>query len=305
MFANTLKTAVITFFESFTNSAGCKAVAETLKSTGVEYGFNRTGNITDHRSAVEALRGQATSRVALDKYADGSPVIVVNQMMALSPAEVFASLVHGAILAWRKASGAKTADGKERLIDEEFTSLAQYVGLTKVAEKKTTIKDGKAVESKVADSTRRVWYGMNASLEKFANDFATRHGAEMPVAFTGTDAKNVIGTILLPVTIKAASGASIKAYFRIPSWTAALNKIAKGEESTNVAFDAFAALTANPDVTCDVKNKGFKTLRALSDAWTADVQRAAEDAAAKKLAEDAAKLAESLKPAKPAKAKTA
>lgn len=281
-FVNFLKSEVVSFFKSF-KKAECDAVAEVAERWGMDFGFDRTGNTTDHRSQLDALRGQATSRVSLDKYVDGSQAIVVNRMQATDAKHVFLSAIHGAILAWRRDSGAKTADGKERLIDEQFTSTAQYVGLMKIAERKPVIKDGVALKNEdgtpkmanVGDSNRRVWYGANASLENVCNAFAAAAPA-LPTGYVGTEAKNAIGTILLPCAIYTRSGAKKAGnYVRIGSYTAAEAKVKKGEVKTNIALDTFDQYVADADYDFDIKNKGYKTLFALSQERKAALEAAA------------------------------
>lgn len=261
-FATYLKDAVVSFFKSFEGRADAAGVVETLKTWGFDYGFNRSTNTTDHKSTIEGLRGQASKRVSLDKYENGENCIIINRMQANDAKAIFLSAVHGAILAWRRNSGAKTDNGRERLIDAEFTALAQYVGLIKIAEERPVTKDGTTKMVKVADSTARVWFGANQHLDKIADAFAASC-PELPAAYIGTDEKNNIGTILLPGKIRTASGSIIEGYFRVPSWTAALNKVAKGEEKTNIALDRFIALVSHADVTLDVKNKSYKLLLKL------------------------------------------
>lgn len=303
-FVNFLKNEVISFFQSF-KKAECDAVAEVVKRWGMDFGFDRTGNTTDHRSQLDALRGQATSRVSLDKYVDGSQAIVVNRMQATDAKHVFLSAIHGAILAWRRDSGAKTADGKERLIDEQFTSTAQYVGLMKIAERKPVMKDGVPVLHEdgtpkmmnVGDSNRRVWYGANASLDAVCNAFAAA-APPLPTGYVGTDAKNIIGTILLPCAIYTRSGLKKAGnYVRIGSYTAAEAKLKKGENKSNTALDTFEEYVADADYDFDIKNKGYKTLTALC----AERKSQIEAAAAAKAAAPEAPVA----PAHPAKQKKA
>jgi hypothetical protein len=280
-FVNFLKSEVVSFFKSF-KKAETDAVASVVERWGMDFGFDRTGNTTDHRSQLEALRGQATSRVSLDKYVDGTQAIVVNRMQATDAGHVFLSAIHGAILAWRRDSGAKTADGKERLIDESFTSTAQYVGLMKIAEKKPVIKDGVIVKNEdgtpkmanVGDSNRRVWYGANASLESVVAAFVAA-APPLPTGYVGTEAKNVIGTILLPCAIHTRSGKKKgNNYVRIPSYTAAETKVKKGDLKSNNALDTFEEFIADADYDFDIKNKGYKTLLALSQARTAAIEAA-------------------------------
>ena len=280
-FVNFLKNEVISFFSSF-KTPECDKVAECVKRWGMDFGFDRTGNTTDHRSQLTALRGQATSRVSLDKYVDGTQAIVVNRMQATDAGHVFLSAIHGAILAWRRDSGVKTADGKERLIDESFTATAQYVGLMKIADKKPVMKDGVAVMNddgtpklaNVGDSNRRVWYGANASLKVVVSAFAKAAPA-LPTGYVGTEAKDSIGTILLPCAVYTRSGAKKAGnYVRIGSYTAAEAKIKKGENKSNIALDTFEEYIADADYDFDVKNKGYKTLFALSQARKAALEAA-------------------------------
>jgi hypothetical protein len=280
-FVTFLKSQVIAFFKSFAKP-NTDAVAAVVERWGMDLGFDRTGNTTDHRSQLDALRGQATSRVSLDKYVDGTQGIVVNRMQAVDAGQVFLSAIHGAILAWRRDSGAKTADGKERLIDEQFTSCAQYVGLMKIADKKPVYKDGVAIlnpdgtpkMANVGDTTRRVWYGANASLEKVVEAFVKAAPA-LPTGYIGTDAKNVIGTILLPCAVNTRSGAKkAGVYVRISSYTAAEAKVQKGDSKSNIALDTFEQYIADADFDFDLKNKGYKTLFALSQTRKAALEAA-------------------------------
>jgi len=299
-----LKNEAISFFSSF-KTAECDAIAEVLKRWGMDFGFDRTGNTTDHRSQLTALRGQATSRVSLDKYVDGTQAIVVNRMQATDAGHVFLSAIHGAILAWRRDSGVKTADGKERLLDDQFTSTAQYVGLMKIAEKKPVFKDGVALMNEdgtpklanVGDSNRRVWYGANASLKVVVAAF-TAAAPPLPTGYIGTEAKDSIGTILLPCAVYTRSGAKKAGnYVRIGSYTAAEAKIKKGENKSNIALDTFEEYVADADYDFDIKNKGFKTLSALCAERKSKIEA---DLAA--LAEPARLL---FAPGKPAKQKRA
>lgn len=262
-FVKALHEAVSTFFSSFSDE-GCKAVVETLKTWGFDYGFARTSNTTDWKNKIDRLRGTASKRVALDKYEDGGNAIIINRMQATDAYEVFLSAVHGAILASRRQAGAKTADGKERLIDEEFTRLAQYVGLIKVAETRPVEKDGKITMTKVADSSARVWFGANAGLEKVARTFAESCPA-LPAAYIGTEEKNNIGTIILIGKIKTASGLVEDWMGRVPSWTAAVKKMETGEEKENKALLRFNHFRNHPDISLDVKNAQYKKLLKLAN----------------------------------------
>lgn len=261
-FAAYVKDKVRAFFLSFTNRPDAQAVAEVLTRWGLDYGFLRTTNVTDWKSTLQQQRGEAQKRVALDKYDDGAPCIIVNRMQARNAKHVFASALHGAILAWQRDVGAKTENGKERLINVAFTDLAQYIGLTKIAEERPVVKDGVEKTAKIADSNARVWFGMTGALEKIADEFAAE-APEMPYSYAGTEERHVIGTILLPVTYSLANGTKDSGYKRIPSYTASVNKMASGEEKTNKTFDVFKEMLANTAIVPDTKNKGYKLLSRL------------------------------------------
>jgi hypothetical protein len=103
----TLKKHVLAVFEG--DNAACKAITEVLSRWDFDFGFNRTGNTTDH-NVKSIVKGDTQSRVSLDTLTDGTNVIVLNRTMAVSHREVFASALHGSILAWRKDAASKTAD---------------------------------------------------------------------------------------------------------------------------------------------------------------------------------------------------
>lgn len=275
-FTKFLVTSAIDFFKSFKRPE-TDAIADLLIRWGVDFSFNRTSNTTDHKSQIEALREKPMSRVALDKYVDGTQCIILNRMQAQDPAEIFISMIHGAILAWRRDCGAKTTDGRERLLDDAFNEMVQYVGLMKVQPQKPVYdKDGKPVltadgkvkMANIPDSTRRVWFGANAGLRTIANTFAAQ-APPVPTAYIGTEAKTGIASMLLPLTIETPNGKLGGFMRRYNSYTSAEEKIKKGDEKTNIVLDAFERDTANPYLTFDVKNKGYKTLAALCAARTA------------------------------------
>lgn len=290
-FINALKSEVVSLFKSFADRPECLAIAAHFESIDVDFGFPRNGNITTYKTGIEALRGEPSKRVSLDRLSNGKPVCIVQRMQADSVEDCYASAVHGAILAWRDANAPLTKDGKKRLIDDAFTAAAQYVGLIKVADRRKVVKDGNETTAKVNDSTARVWFGLSANLRERCAKFAAS-APEMPAAYVGTEENSRIGTLLIPVTITTASGEKIKVLARIPSWTASINRIAAGKSTVNDSRAEFERLSNNPDVAFDVKNKSFKIISALV---ATDVAREeAEKAAA---AEKAAKR----KPAKPAK----
>ena len=276
-FTKFLVTSAIDFFKSFKRPE-TDAIAELLTRWGTDLGFNRTTNTTDHKSQIEALREKPMSRVALDKYVDGTQCIILNRMQAQDPAEIFISLIHGAILAWRRDCGAKTADGRERLLDDAFNEMVQYVGLMKVQPQKPVYdKDGKPVltadgkvkMANIPDSTRRVWFGANAGLRVIANTFAVQ-APPVPTAYIGTEAKTSISSMLLPVVVTTPDGPLDGIMKRYNSYTAAEEKIKKGDEKTNIVLDKFERDIVNPNLKFDVKNKGYKTLAALCAARTAE-----------------------------------
>ena len=291
-FITALKTAVIDLFKS-ANRADALAVADVLSRWGLDFGYNQNGNVTDWKT----IKGETQSRVSLTKYLDGTQGIVVNRMNALDAKHAFLSAVHGAILAWRRDAGAKDAKGRERLIDADFTALAGYIGLSKVADERTVIKDGKETKVKVSDTARRFWYGSSAALDKVIDAFVA-NAPEMPTGYVGTEERHVIGTTLLPAVATLANGTKAPVLVRIGSYTAAENAIAKGEAKTNSALDTFEEYCANDSFAFNFKNKGYKMLTAFSKARKealaqAEAEKlAAEEAAAQpKQQKKAAKVA--------------
>jgi len=276
-----LKDALVAYLTSLKRDDADKA-ASTLSKWGLEFGFNRTGNATDHKTWTAAIAGkdQTQSRVSLDRYENDTPCIVVNRTMATSYQEVVASALHGAILAWRRDSGeAITKDGKERLLDAAFASLASYAGLTKIAEE-LPAKDGKP--RKVSDTARRAWYGLSGGLVAFADRFAETAG-ELPPAFTGTpDKGDVHGSLMLPAIVDLASGSRIDGYLRIPNYDA------QPENARRV----FATYDADPSIRFSEKNKGVRFFRA---------QLAKAEAPQQEKAVDASPIAEASKAVKPRK----
>lgn len=256
-FITALKSAVIDLFKS-ANRADALAVADVLSRWGLDFGYNQNGNVTDWKT----IKGETQSRVSLTKYLDGTQGIVVNRMNALDAKHAFLSAVHGAILAWRRDAGAKDAKGRERLIDADFTALAGYIGLSKVADERTVIKDGKETKVKVSDTARRYWYGSSAALDKVIDAFVAS-APEMPTGYVGTEERHVIGTTLLPAVATLANGTKAPVLVRIGSYTAAENAIAKGEAKSNTALDLFETYCANSSFEFNFKNKGYKMLTAF------------------------------------------
>jgi len=248
-----LKAALVSLFGSLKSPEG-DAIVDVLSRWGLDFGFDRTGNSTAWKPTIG--RGEAQSRVSLDTYTDGTPCIVINRMLATSWRQVFASALHGAILAWRKDAGAKDDKGRERLIDAAFTAMASKVGLSKVAEE--TEHNGKTV--KVGDTMRRAWYGLSAHLETLADSLAESAGP-LPLAYAGTDERNSIGTLLLPADALIGDE-RVSVFVRISSFTAGEKAVAEGTEKENPALVSFRKVTAIKGLIFNEKNKGFRLLKA-------------------------------------------
>lgn len=263
-FQTALKNAVLSAFIDL--AVGGNKAAEAAVAIGERlefaFGFLRSSNTTDHKSAVDALRGTAMKRVSLDRTSAGSTVVLINRTLCETAAAAFIAAVHGLILAWRDAEVPTVAGTKRMLLDKEFHSLANAIGLTRVADTRTVVKDGKESVVKISESNARVWFGASDNLARLAEAFANECPT-MPEPFVGTEASTAIGTTIIPCKVQTPDGWLSGFMMRFSSFTASEKRVASGDDPENATLVAFRAATANSNIALDTKNKGYKLLSSL------------------------------------------
>ena len=225
--------------------------------------FVRAGNVTDWKGirALALAMEAAVKRVALDTLADGKRAAIVNRTCATTAEAIYAALVHAVILAWRDESyvpsiSKKTGKAKpKRLIDAEFTSTAQALGLVKVATKDAAGND-------TDDESVKVWFGASLDLAAHIAEWS-KTAPPLPPAFIGTpDSSGEVG-VLQPAASLIIGTESIRIRVPMPArYTAACKAVAEGKDKSNKVLDYFEHVAKLPGVSFDLKDRHVKSLMA-------------------------------------------